>query len=242
MYDKEMIARAILSPFASNLDNEIARQETIDGFKHKVRSIVVAPGQVDMIMDVKREYDNGYTRTGMVVGYPFGGFSKTFKEYLTRYAVEKGVDEIDFGVNITAIKSGDLKTAKEELESILKIADGKVNVIPLVWMVRIPFELADKICQMYVDIGIKSIKTSPGIHFGDMKLEHVAYLASHFGEKLVIEVAGRVRSREKAEDMTKAGASYYHMSQWRRIGGIGQDIQFNWLTKKADFGEYTDRL
>jgi deoxyribose-phosphate aldolase len=242
MYDKEMIARAILSPFTSNLNNEIARQETIDGFKHGVRSIVVAPGQLDMIMDVKKQYNNDYTRTGMIVGYPFGGLTREYKEYLAGYAVKKGIDELDVGVNITAIKSGDLKTAREELEGLLKIAGGKANVIPLVWMVRIPLELADKICRMYVDIGIKSIKTSPGIHFGDMKVEHVSYLANHFGDKLLIEVAGRVRSREKAEDMTRAGASYYHMSQWRRIGGIGQDIQFDWNTKKADFGEYSDRL
>jgi deoxyribose-phosphate aldolase len=242
MYDKEMIARAILSPFTSNLTNEIARQETIDGFKQGVRSIIVAPGQVDMIKEVKNQYANGYTRTGIVVGYPFGGFSRKFKEYLMQLAVDKGFDEVDVGVNITALKSGDFETAKEELESMQKISRGKVNIIPLVWVVRIPLELVDKICQMYIDIGIQSIKTSPGIHFGDMKVEHVSYLANHFGNKLVIEVAGRVRSREKAEEMTKAGASYYHMSQWRRIGGIGQDIQFNWKTKRADFGEYLDRL
>ena len=242
MYNKEMVSRAILSPFTSNFDNELARQETIDGFKHGVRSIVVAPGQVDMIIEVKKQYGNGYTRAGMTVGYPFGGLSSKFKEYLTQFAVDKGIDEIDLGVNITAIKSGDFKTAKDELCSLLKIADGKLNIIPLVWIVRIPLELADKICQMYIDVGIKSIKTNPGIHFGDMKVEHISYLANHYGDKLLIEVAGRVRSREKAEEMTRLGASYYHMSEWRRIGGIGQDIQFDWDTKKAGFGEYTDRL
>ena len=242
MYDKEMISRAILSPFTSNFDNELAKQETIDGFKYGVRSIVVAPGQVNMIMEVKKQFDNGFTQAGMTVGYPFGGFSRKFKEYLTQYAVDMGINEIDLGVNITALKSGDFKTAKDELVSLLKIADGKLNIIPLVWIVRLPFEVVDKICQMYIDVGIKSIKTNPGIHFGDMKTEHISYLAEHFGDKLLIEVAGRVRSREKAEEMTRLGASYYHMSQWRRIGGIGQDVQFDWDTKKAAYGEYNDRL
>lgn len=242
MYDREMIARAILSPFTSNLNHEIARQETVDGFKQGVRSIIVAPGQVDMILDVANTHGNGYTRTGMTVGYPYGGLSASYKNYLARYALDKGLDEIDVGVNITAVKSGNLAAARRELEDILRIADGKMNVIPLVWMVRIPLELADKILQMYVDIGITSIKTSPGIHFGDMKVEHIEYLARHYGHKLTIEVAGRVRSREKAEAMTLAGASYYHISQWRRIGGIGQDIQFNFETKEAAFGEYKDRM
>lgn len=242
MYDKDMIAKAILSPFTSNLTHEIARQEIIDGYKAGVRSIIIAPGQVELIRDIAQEYGNGYTRAGMVVGYPYGGLSKNFKDYLARYAKDSGLDEIDVGINITAIKSGDFDTARRELESILKIADGKMNVIPLVWMVRIPLELADKICQMYMDLGIRSIKTSPGIHFGDMKVEHISYLAAHYGDKLEIEVAGRVRSREKAEAMTLAGASYFHISQWRRIGGIGQDIQFDFATKEAGFGEYKDRL
>ena len=242
MYDKEMVSRAILSPFTSNLDNDLAKLETIDGFKHGVRSVVVAPGQVDMVMEVKKQYDNGHTQAGMTVGYPFGGLSRKFKEYLTQFAVDKGIDEIDLGVNITAIKSGDFKTARDELESLLNIAAGKLNIIPIVWIVRIPLELADQICRMYIDAGIKSIKTNPGVHFGDMKVEHISYLADHFGDKLVIEVAGRVRSREKAEEMTRLGASYYHMSYWRRISGIGQDIQFDWETKKAGFGEYKDRF
>jgi len=242
MYDHEMIARAILSPFTSNLNHEIARRETADGFRHGVRSIIVAPGQVDMIKEVEKEHHNGYTRTGMTIGYPYGGLTASYKNYLAEYAVGKGLDEVDVGVNITAIKSGNFEAARKELEDFLRTVNGKLNVVPLVWMVRIPFELADRICQMYIDLGITSIKTSPGIHFGDMRVEHIEYLARHYADKLTIEVAGRVRSREKAEAMTLAGASYYHISQWRRIGGIGQDIQFDFGTKQAAFGEYTDRL
>jgi deoxyribose-phosphate aldolase len=242
MYDKEMIARAILSPFTSNYTNELAVEEAIEGFKHGVRSIVVGPGQLDMIKEVERKHNNGYTRTGMVVGYPFGGHSKKYKEYLTEYAIKRGIAEINLGINITAAKSGDFKTVREELESLVKIASGKINLIPLLWMVRIPLELTDKLCQIYADLGIKAVKTSPGIHFGDMKVEHVSYLAKHYGDKFVIEVAGRVRSRKKAEDMTGAGASYFHISQWKRIGGIGQDLQFDFVTKKSEFGEYKDRF
>jgi deoxyribose-phosphate aldolase len=242
MYDREMIARSILSPFTSNYTNELALRETIEGFKNGVRSIVVGPGQVEMIKNVEQRYGNGYTRTGMAVGYPFGGHTQKYKEYLTGYALEKGIDEINYGVNITAVKSGDFHTVRKELELVLKTAGGKINIIPMLWMVRIPFELVDRLCRLYIDVGITAVKTSPGIHFGDMKVEHVSYLAGHYGDRLVIEVAGRVRSREKAEDMTRAGASYFHISQWRRIGGIGQDLQFDFVTKKAEFAEYRDRL
>jgi deoxyribose-phosphate aldolase len=242
MYDKEMIARSILSPFTSNYTNELALQETIEGFKNGVRAIVVGPGQLDRIKDAERKYDNGYTRTGMVVGYPFGGHTIEYKQYLVDFAKQKGIDEINYGINITAVKSGDYDTLRKELEAVLKTADKKINIIPMLWMVRLPFDTVDRLCRLYIELGITAVKTSPGIHFGDMKIEHISYLADHYGDRLTIEVAGRVRSREKTEEMTRAGASYFHISQWRRIGGIGQDLQFDFTTKKTDFGEYRDRL
>jgi deoxyribose-phosphate aldolase len=242
MYDKEMIARAILSPFTSIYTNELALQETIEGFKYGVRSIVVGPGQLDMIKDVEKKHHNGYTRTAVAVGYPFGGHTVRFKKYLVDYARQKGINEVNYGINITAAKSKDFKTLREELGEVLKTAGGKISVIPMLWMVRIPLDLVDKLCRLYIDLGITAVKTNPGIHFGDMKVEHVSYLAGHYGDKLVIEVAGRVRSREKTEDMARVGASYFHISQWKRISGIGQDLQFDFATKKTEYGEYKDRF
>ena len=242
MYDREMVSRAILSSFISFLEENLVEKELVDGFKEGVRSIIVAPGQVPLLKRVQREHGNGYTRVGMVDGYPYGGFSTATKVNLVKYALAHELDEIDLGINITAVCSGDFDAVKRDVAAVLEAAGGKLDVIPLVWVIRLPLEVVDKLCQVYVDLGIKRVKTSPGIHFGDMKVEHVEYLARHFGDKLGIEVAGRCRSREKAEAMTLAGAESFHISQWRRIGGIGYDIQFDYDAKRADYAAYQDRL
>ena len=242
MYDREMVGRAILSPFMSFLNNDIVEKEIIDGFKEGVRSIIVAPGQVKMLKKAEAMYGNGYTRTGMVDSYPFGGFSTNTKVNLCKYAVLNELDEIDLGINITAVVSGDWDTVRRDVEAVLEAAQGKLTVIPLVWVIRLPLETVDRLLQLYVDLGIERIKTNPGIHFGDMKVEHVEYIARHFGDKLGIEVAGRCRSREKAEAMTLAGAESFHISSWRRISGIGHDVQYNYATKECGYMEYMDRL
>jgi len=240
MYDRDFVKRAITSPFISNLTEEVVRQELIDGFKHGVRSAIVAPGQCELINELKDKYDNGYSRIGMVVGYPYGGMTTNMKVYLTKLAKEMNLDEVDVAFNVTAAASWDFGTVKKELELILEAADGELDIIPMLWMVKFPFEIVNELCRIYVELGIKSIKTSAGIHFGRMQVEHIAWLYNNWGDKIDIEVAGKVRSRDVAEDMIAAGAKYFHLGSWRRISGIGQDIQFDFDTKETYFGEYKE--
>ena len=40
--------------------------------------------------------------------------------------------------------------------------------------------------------------------------------------------------------MIEAGARFFHMGSWRRLGGIGQDIQFDFNTKETKYGEYKE--
>lgn len=241
MYDKEMFERAILSPFLSFCPNDVIINEMEDGFKHNVRSIIVEAYQVPLLKEIQAKYPDSSTRIGITVGYPFGGLTTETKVRQALYAVEEGLDEIDIGINVHALLSGDWDAVRADLKAVMDAVDGRLNVIPVSWLVKLSLENMDKLCQMYIDLGITTMKTSAGLHFGDMKVEHVAYVHNHYGDKLEIEVAGRCRTREKAEAMTLAGASYFHMSQWRRICGGGQDYAFDYITKEGGYGEYKDR-
>lgn len=242
MYDREMYNRACTSPFGEGYDDSIVIKEIEGSFEHNVRSCVVEAHQVPLMMEIKRRYPESTCRTGMVIGYPFGGYSTEVKMELAKYAVEMGVDEVDLGINITAVLSGDMETAKKDLEPVVAILKaGNVNIAAVSWLVRLPLQVIDQVCEMYRELGITSVKTSAGMHFGDMKVEHVEYVHRHFPE-MSIEVAGRCRTREKAEAMHAVGADYFHMSSWRRICGGEQDVQFDWDTKVAGYGEYTDRF
>ena len=156
---------------------------------------------VNRLNEVKAEYDNGYSRTGMAISYPYEGFSTNFKVYLARQAKGKGLDEIDVGFHVTVAVSGDFDAIWKEFELILEAVEGKVRAVPMLWMVKLPFKAIDKLCQIYIDLGITAVKTSADIHFGYIKLEHIQYLYRNYGDKPCIKVAGKVRPRSLAEEM-----------------------------------------
>lgn len=241
MYDKEMYERAILSPFLPFCANDSIELELSDGFAHNVRAIIVEAYQVPLMKEVRKKYPNTKTRMGITVGYPFGGITTETKTRQALYAVEEGMDEIDVGINIHALMSGDWDTVREDLKAVMDAVDGRLNVIPVSWLVKLSLENIDRLCNMYIDLGIRTMKTSAGLHFGDMKVEHVEYVHRHFGDKLEIEIAGRCRTREKAEAMHAVGGSYFHLSQWRRICGGGKDYAFDYISKVGGYGEYKDR-
>ncbi|MDO4343541.1 MAG: hypothetical protein Q4C50_01935 [Eubacteriales bacterium] len=241
MYDKEMYERACLSPFLSFLPQEIVEKEIEDGFRHNVRSIIVDPDQVSLLKELKKKYPGCTTRLGITDGYPFGGLTTKSKVRQALFAVSEGLDEIDVGININALMSGDWDAVRADLKAVIDAVDGRLNIAPVSWLVRLSLANIDRLCEMYIDLGLTTLKTSAGLHFGNMKVEHVDYVHKHYGDKLDIEVAGRCRTRETAEAMREAGASYFHMSQWRRICGGEQDYAFDYAKKVGAYSEYKDR-
>ncbi|MBR0085573.1 MAG: hypothetical protein IJL97_03385 [Lachnospiraceae bacterium] len=241
MYDKEMYERACLSPFLSFLPPEIVDKELEDGFKHNVRSIIVDPDQVDRALELRKKYPGCTTRLGITVGYPFGGMTTKTKIRQAMFAIEKGLDEIDLGININALLSDDWDAVRADLKAVKDAVAGRLDIAPVSWLVRLPLEKIDKLCELYIELGYDVLKTSAGLHFGAMKVEHVDYVYKHFGDKLSIEVAGRCRTRETAEAMREAGANYFHMSQWRRICGGEMDYAFDYEHKTGAYSPYKDR-
>lgn len=241
MYDQQMFECTCTSPFLW-YGNDVVEKEIIDGYKHRVRAIVVEPHQVPMLKELEPTYGNGFTRTGMAIGYPYGGLTTKTKVNLMNYAVENNIQEANVGIDITAVLSDDFDRARYDLKAMLDAAKGKVTVVPVTWVIQLPLEMIHKVCEMYIDLGITQMKTSAGLHHGELLVEHVEYLHKHFGDKLELELNGRIRSREKTEQMKIAGGASFHISSWRRIGNGENDYQWDLRTKTFGYAEYIDRL
>ena len=237
MYDREIVKRLITSPFTSNLDDEVIEKELIAGFQAGVRAQICAPGQVDLLVELNKKYGNGKTRLGMVVGYPYGGMTTNMKCFLVKKAVKGGLDEVDVAFNVTAAASYDFDSVEKEMQEIIDAGEGKIRIIPMLWMVKFSFEIVDGLCKVYRKLGLKNVKTSAGIHFGEMQLEHILWMKRNYPE-FSIEIAGKVRQREKAEGMFAAGADFIHTGSWRKLSGIGIDPAFDYDTKESTFGEF----
>lgn len=241
MYDQQMFECTCLSPFLW-YGNDVVEKEIIDGFNHRVRAIVVEPHQVALLKELEAQYGNGFTRTGMSIGYPYGGLTTKTKVDLVKFAVENNIQEVNIGIDITAVISDDFDRTRKELMAILDASEGKTTIVPVSWVIQLPLEVIDKLCEMYIEIGITQMKTSAGLHHGELKVEHVEYLYKHSGEKLEIELNGRIRTREKTEKMKTAGGASFHISSWRRICNGENDYQWDFPTKTFGYTEYIDRL
>lgn len=242
MYDSEVINRCSFSPIGFNNTYEEVKETILDGFTYKARSILVSPMHVEILAEMAKEYGNSYTRIGMIDNYPYGGFTTEYKVILANHALKYGMDEICLGPNISAFLSGDLDRFKSDIAAVQEVISGKMEMSVITWAVRIPLEKLEQMLNILLKMGIHRIKSSPGVRFGDMQLEHIEFIHRRFGTDIEIEVAGRVRSREKMEAMAQAGATTFHLGSWRRISGIGQDMSFNWDTKRNEYGEYKDRF
>ena len=242
MYDKELFERCCVSPIGFECSMEQVREEILDGFRYRACSIWVSPGHVELLAELAKEHGNGFTRLGMIDNYPYGGFTTEYKVYLAQYALQYGLDEICLGVNIAAFLEGDIPRFKDDIQQVLDAVQGRMDVVPLTWAIRIPLEKLEEIINIYLSMGIRRIKTSPGVRFGQMEQEHIQFIRRVFGDQLEIEVSGRVRSRNKVEKFIDCGADHFHLGSWRRICFGMQDRVFNWETKKSEFGAYRDRL
>ncbi len=241
MYDSEMYACTVSSPFLSFYGNDLIEKEIIDSYKNKVRSIIVEPYQIPYLKEMEKKYGNGYTRTAMTIGYPYGGLTIRTKVELVRYAVEHEVTEVDVGIDITSMLSGEYEKTRTDLKAMIDAAEGKTLIVPVSWAIKVPLEMLDRLCNMYIELGLTAMKTSPGLHHGSMKVEHIEYIYRHFGDKLEIEVSGRVRTRAMAEKMKAAGATCFHISSWRRMCAGELDIQWDYINKTGGFTPYIDR-
>src|SRR5436309_14167321 len=53
-----------------------------------------------------------------VVGFPLGATTADVKAYETQRAIFDGAREIDMGINVGALKSGDLRTVERDIEAV----------------------------------------------------------------------------------------------------------------------------
>jgi deoxyribose-phosphate aldolase len=135
------------------------------------------------------------------------------KVHETKQAIEDGADEIDYVINIGALKSGNLSYIEEEMRAIVSVCRAHEKTVKVI------FEncyLTDaekrKLCEIALKVRPDFIKTStgfgtpsPGVAVG-ATVEDVRLMKSIVGDAIKVKAAGGVRTLEQALAMIEAGA------------------------------------
>ncbi len=213
MVAKEVIARLIdqsrLSPGLSQHD---VKDFLIQAKKHKFAAVCIPPTYVKLAKKMMKGSD---TKICAVVGFPSGYHNAKVKVLETRMAVADGVDEIDYVIDVGALKSGNHGLIKKEANAIVKAAKGRIvkAIIETSLLSKKEIIAASRLC---VQGGVHFVKSSTGFA-GDVKASDIRLIKKAVGEKAKIKASAGIRDYKTLMKMLNAGASRIGTSKGTEI-------------------------
>lgn len=200
-----MIDHTLLKPSAMPEDFEKLCKEARE---YHFKMVAINGAQADRC--VKLLSGSG-VHVGVAVGFPLGQMTLETKLYETQDALSRGVDEIDYVVNLTELKSGHISFIEDEMKRIVSCCREKNAVVKVIFEnCYLTDDEKKMLCEIACKVKPDFIKTSTGFGIGGATVEDVRLMKSAVGERVQIKAAGGIRSMDKALSLINAGA--------RRIG------------------------
>jgi deoxyribose-phosphate aldolase len=143
------------------------------------------------------------------VGFPFGTSLPETKALEAIKAVEDGADELDMVINLSAFKSGDYVSAKQDIAAVLDVKRLSREIIVKVIIETAYLTRGEKIiaCKLVEEAGADFVKTSTGLFGGGATVEDVRLIRQTVGKNTGVKAAGGIRTYADAVAMIEAGAN-----------------------------------
>lgn len=154
---------------------------------------------------VKQELSGSDVKTCCVVGFPLGAMLTEAKAYEAKLSVEKGADEVDMVINVSAMKDKDYDYVLNDIKAVKEACNGRVLKVILETCFLTKDEIV-KACELSVEAGADFVKTSTGFSTGGATVEDVALMKKTVGDRALVKASGGIRTPEEAKAMIEAGA------------------------------------
>lgn len=203
-----MIDQTLLKPYATE-EELCAHCEKAAEYHFKTVAINNAP-----VPFCKKVLEGTKVLCDAAVSFPLGQSTIETKVFEAQDVIDKGAGEVDYVVNVSAVKSGRWDYVEDEMRRITEVCHEKQ--VPC----KVIFEncyLTDDekrtLCQIALRVRPDFIKTSTGFGTGGATLEDVRLMKECVGDAIRIKAAGGIRTAEQALAMIEAGASRIGTSQ-----------------------------
>lgn len=197
-----MVDHTNLKPTVTNQDwQELCHQAIQFGFK------TVAINNAGI--EVCHQYLAGTpVLVDAAVSFPLGQCTLATKVFETQDAIAKGAGEVDYVINLSALKNGNWTYIEDEMRSIVAICDEK-RVVSKVIFENCYLEDDEKkrLCEIALKVKPTFIKTSTGFGTGGAILGDVRLMKQCVGDELQIKAAGGIRTSAQFLAMVAAGAN-----------------------------------
>ena len=145
---------------------------------------------------------------GAAIAFPLGQTSIAAKVFETKDALQNGANEIDYVINITALKERQYGYLENEMRQMVATCHA-VNVPCKVIFETCYLTKAEivKMAEIAKDVQPDFIKTSTGFGSAGATVEDVALMKTTVGEQVQVKAAGGIRDADTFLAMIKAGAT-----------------------------------
>ena len=143
------------------------------------------------------------------VGFPFGTSLPDTKALEAIKAIEDGADELDMVVNLSALKSGDYESVKQDIKAVVDVKGLSKEIIVKVIIETAQLTASERLiaCRLSKEAGADFVKTSTGFFGGGATVEDVTLMRQAVGNDMGVKAAGGIRTYTEAAAMIKAGAN-----------------------------------
>ncbi|BDZ77656.1 deoxyribose-phosphate aldolase [Claveliimonas bilis] len=206
-----LIDHTILKPEAGKEQVEtICREAREYGFA----SVCVNSSYVPLCAELLRDTE---VKVCTVIGFPLGAMSTAAKAAEARQAILDGAEELDMVIHIGMLKDGNNEYVEQDIHSVVEEARGKAAVKVIIETCLLSEEEKIRACLLAKKAGADYVKTSTGFSTGGATAEDIALMKKTVGKDMKVKASGGIRTREKAEEMRKAGADRIGTSSGIRI-------------------------
>ena len=145
--------------------------------------------------------------TGAAIGFPLGQTTIAVKVFETRDAIANGADEIDYVVNLTAVKNGQWDLVKREMTEIVGACRERGVIVKVIFEnCYLTDDEKIRLCEIASEVRPDFIKTSTGFGTGGATLEDVALMRENVDPAVKVKAAGGIRDAETFLKMVELGA------------------------------------
>jgi len=177
-----------------------------EAIKYSFHSAVVNPTYVQLAVKLLK---NTAVKVCTTIGFPLGVTIPEVKAYETKKLAEMGAEEFDMVINISALKSKDYATVKEDIRAVVDIkhsySDSIVKVIIETGFLTDEEKVAA--CKLSKEADADFVKTSTGLLVGKATVEDVKLMRKTVGPNMGVKASAGVRTLKQALEMVEAGAN-----------------------------------
>jgi deoxyribose-phosphate aldolase len=204
-----IIDATMLRPEATEREYLEFLREVVDA---RFRSAFVPAYYLPM---ARLELEGSGVTLGAPIGFPFGYASTDDKQAEAVFALQRGAEELDMVVNISALRSRRYERVSEDVAAVVALArrydagkgEGHIVVKVILETCYLSREEMRQGAQLTRDAGADYVKTSTGFGPGGALAEDVAFLREVVGPGFGVKASGGIRDLGSVIEMVRAGAS-----------------------------------